>query len=200
MKPAAILGAALAIGSGANAVIAADAEFTRLKTICSTCHGVDGNSTVSAFPKLTGQQAVYLEQQLRAFRDHKRDDPPARAYMLGISSQLNEETVKQLAAYYAAQPPMAGTATDPAQVQAGKAIYEEGAPNHGVPACKICHGTGGEGNGYYPRLAGQHPEYMLKQLIYFQSGVRSNAPIMHAVSDAMTFADMQAVVNYLAAK
>jgi cytochrome c553 len=200
MKGVAVLGFALALGCGGAASFAADAEFTRLTTICSTCHGVDGNSTSSAFPKLTGQQAPYLEQQLRAFKDRKRDDPPARAYMFGISSQLTEEMVGRLASHYAALPPMSGKAGDAALVEKGGVIYEEGVPQHGVPACRICHGANAEGKDFYPRLAGQHPEYMLKQLLFFQSGVRGNALIMHAVSDGMTFSDMQAVATYLSSK
>jgi cytochrome c553 len=201
MKAIATAGLAFVLAGGASTGFAADAELQRLTTyVCATCHGVDGNSTSSAYPKLAGQQAVYIEHQLQAFKERKRDDPPARAYMYGFSSQLTPDVMKKLAAYYAAQAPMSAKGGDDAAMQEGKAIWEEGLPQHAVPACKICHGANAEGKDFYPRLAGQYPEYLLKQMLFFQSATRSNAPIMHGVTDAMNFAQMQAVANYAASR
>jgi cytochrome c553 len=201
MKAIAAAGLTLLLAGGACIGFAADTEIQRLTTyVCATCHGADGNSTSSAYPKLAGQQAMYIEQQLKAFKDRKRDDPPARAYMYGFSSQLTPDVMKKLASYYAAQAPMSGKAGDESVMEQGKALYEEGLPQNAVPACKICHGANAEGKDFYPRLAGQYPEYLLKQMLFFQSATRSNAPIMHGVTDAMTFAQMQAVAAYAASR
>jgi len=201
MKAIAAAGLALLLAGGACIALAADTEMQRLTTyVCATCHGADGNSTASAYPKLAGQQALYIERQLKAFKDRQRDDPPARAYMYGFTSQLTPDMMKQLASYYAAQAPMSSKAGDESAMGLGKAIWEEGLPEHAVPACKICHGANAEGKDFYPRLAGQFPEYLLKQLLFFQSATRSNAPIMHGVTDAMTFSQMQAVASYAASR
>ena len=54
----------------------------------------------------------------------------------------------------------------------------------------------------FPRLAGQHAEYLLKQLVMFKSELRSgaSAPIMHSISTSVTFDQMQAVSAYLSSR
>ena len=78
------------------------------------------------------------------------------------------------------------------------AIFEQGIPAVKVPACRTCHGQDAEGNQKCPRLAGQHAEYLLKQLVMFKSEFRSgaSAPIMHNMTTDMTFDQMQAVAAY----
>ena len=192
----------LALGISASASHSADtADLYRLTSyICATCHGPEGNGSSSAFPRLAGQHAAYLEGQLKAFRDQTRGDPSAQAYMWGMSSLLTPDMIKQLAAYYASQTPVGGKPGDTALMTAGKAIYEQGVVEQGVPACQTCHGPNAEGKEVYPRLAGQYPEYLLKQLLFFQSMARANAPVMHGVSDTMTFSQMQSVATYAASK
>lgn len=197
---AAVAGLALGVCAVAPA-FAGEAERARLTNyMCASCHGPDGHSASTGFPKLAGQQAAYIKQQLIAFKERKRDDPPARAYMYGMSSQLTEEMMQELAAYYASKPPMKAAAVDTSKNELGKAIFENGLSSIGVPACQLCHGPNAEGRDFYPRLAGQYPEYLLKQMLFFQSGSRANAPLMHAVSEQMTFDQMQAVINYAASR
>jgi cytochrome c553 len=71
-----------------------------------------------------------------------------------------------------------------------------------VQACATCHGKNAEGNVTFPRLAGQHAEYLVKQLVLFKDSVRqgSNALIMHNISTGITFDQMQAVATFLASK
>src|SRR3989442_829241 len=69
--------------------------------------------------------------------------------------------------------------------------------------CASCHGPRGESiSPAFPRLAGQHAEYLVKQLVLFKSSMREggNAPIMHNVSTGMTFDQMEAVAAYLASR
>jgi cytochrome c553 len=54
----------------------------------------------------------------------------------------------------------------------------------------------GEGRVFFPRLAGQHAPYLLKQLLVIQSVLRT-APVMHGVIKDMTKDQMQAVVACL---
>jgi cytochrome c553 len=167
--------------------------------LCSSCHGAAGKSISPTFPNLAGQQAEYTATQLKAFRDHSRADPHAHTYMWGMAAHLTDATIDGLAAYYAAQPPARGTSGDPAEVAAGRQIYEAGIQAQDVPACASCHGDHAEGNGVQPRLAGQHRSYLERQLEAFASSARAN-DIMHENSKNLTAGQIAAVAAYLAAQ
>jgi cytochrome c553 len=166
---------------------------------CSTCHGPRGISVAPTFPNLAGQQAPYLEAQLKAFRDRSRADPHAQAFMWGMAAQLTDDTIKDIANYFAAQPPAAGTRADPAEIAAGRKIYEEGIPAQNVPACQNCHGNKAQGNGPFPRLAGQHRGYLEKQLEAFAANLRAN-PIMHENSKNLTALQISQVAGFLSSQ
>lgn len=168
-------------------------------TVCGTCHGPQGNSTHPKFPRLAGQHAHYLVAQLKAFRSQTRGDPDAVGYMWGMASELTDPAVDALAGYYAEQKPEASAARDSALVARGREIYGQGIASQGVPACSSCHGPDAHGLQDFPRLAGQHAQYILKQLASFQSNMR-NVAIMHGVAQNLHLADMQAVAAYLEAQ
>lgn len=155
-----------------------------------------GNSVSSTFPRLNGQHADYIVAQLKNFRDHKRADPHAVAYMWGMTSQLDDTMIAALAKYYASQVPTSPQ-TGGALAAEGKKIFESGAPADGVPPCQACHGAHGEGNGIIPRIAGQHAHYLKKQLEAFRSTLRAS-DIMHANTANMTDSEINAVVSHLA--
>ena len=123
----------------------------------------------------------------------------AQAYMWGMSSQLSDDTIAQLAEYYSKQKPEPGKPGDPMLIKMGQSIFEGGIPSTKVEACATCHVANG---GLTPTLTGQHPEYLLKQLALFNLKLRleANSPEMHTVSVGMTFGEMQAVVAYLASR
>ena len=202
MKPLSlVLGFALL--GGISSAIAQDAAGRKLATeVCSSCHGPRGESVSSAFPRLAGQQGQYVDVQLKAFRDRTRADPMAQAYMWGMASQLDDAAIASLAAYYSSQKPVRGKAADAKLAQQGKAIYEKGLGGANAQPCATCHGKDGEGNAIYPRLAGQHAEYLVKQMVLFKSALRAdtNAVIMHNISSGMTFDQMEAVAAYLASR
>ena len=177
------------------AVVAQNAEDTAIG-VCGTCHGPDGNSTNPMFPRLAGQHAGYLVRQLKSFREQTRGDPYAIAYMWGMASGLSDETVDALAQYYAQQRTGSGRSHDPATIARGRDIFEHGIASQGVPACAACHGPDALGSDMYPRLAGQHAEYVLKQLASFQSNMR-NMAIMHGVAQNLRTPEMRAVADYL---
>jgi cytochrome c553 len=168
------------------------------KTIetCATCHGVNGRSVAPTFPNLAGQLAPYLELQLKAFKDQSRADPDAQAYMWGMASQLSDSTISAVAAYFAAQPAAPGRGGNSALITVGKHLFEEGVPARQIPPCASCHGAHAEGMATFPRLAGQHAPYLLKQLLVIQSVLRA-APVMHGVIRDLTKDQMQALVAYL---
>jgi cytochrome c553 len=198
-----LLASMVALSCIASSATAQDSDARKLATqVCASCHGPRGESISSAFPRLAGQQAQYLEEQLKAFRDRTRADPMAQAYMWGMTSQIDDGTIKKLATYYSSQKPVRGTASNAKAVQQGKAIYEGGIAGTNVQACATCHGHNAEGNATFPRLAGQHTEYLVKQLVLFKGALRAegNAALMHNISAGMSFEQMEAVSAYLASR
>ena len=164
--------------------------------VCGTCHGVDGNSVNPMFPRLAGQKAWYIEQQLKEFRAHTRGDPYAVGYMWGMAGQLSNATIVALAKYFSSQTTGPGKPHPAAVIAEGSQIYHHGIPSQGLPACAACHGPDALGSAQFPRLAGQHAEYILKQLASFQSNMRDVA-IMHGVASTLHDGQMTAVADYL---
>ena len=167
--------------------------------LCSACHGPAGDSISPTFPRLAGQREEYLASQLKAFKARTRGEPDAHDFMWGIAASLDDKMIAGLAYYYAAQPPTRGKPGDPALIARGKELFEKGVPSKPLPACATCHGMNGEGTGEFPRLAGQHAAYIVKQLTVIQSLLRA-APVMHGIVKEMNNTEMQAVAAYLQSK
>lgn len=163
---------------------------------CATCHGPRGHSIAPKFPVLAGQHANYLLAQLHAFKAQTRGDPDALGYMWGMAAPLDDTTMAALADYYGRQRPEAGQRGDPALTARGQQIYQQGDAAAGIPPCGACHGPHADGTDMYPRLAGQHVEYLMKQLHSFQSNLR-NVAIMHGIAQVLPVHDMLAVATYL---
>jgi cytochrome c553 len=195
------LGSAVVSNAGAQEIDAATRAYaeTIAITVCGTCHGTRGNNTNPKFPLLAGQNANYLAAQLKAFHSQTRGDPDAIGYMWGMASELDDGTISALAAYYATQKPEVSVAVSPSTVARGREVYEHGVPAQGVPACSTCHGPDAHGMADFPRLAGQHSQYILKQLSSFQSNMR-NVAIMHGVAQNLQLQEMQSVAAYLQAQ
>ena len=173
-------------------------EVTALQ-VCSNCHGVDGNSVSPNFPRLAGQQPAYLVAQLENFRSHHRSDPEGFEYMWGISHKLTDDQIKGLADYFAKQAARPNAAVDANRVAAGKEIFENGVPTKEVPPCKTCHGERAQGMATFPRLAWQHEDYLVKQLLVFrETEARPDTP-MKQVTHLLTDQEMGAVAGYLQA-
>jgi cytochrome c553 len=119
--------------------------------------------------------------------------------MWGIAGGLDDSMIGGVAAYYAAQPPAAGRPGDPALIAKGKQLFDQGATDRGIPACATCHGADAKGVASFPRLAGQHAKYVVKQLQYIQTLVRS-APVMHGIIKDITPDEMLAVAAYVESK
>jgi cytochrome c553 len=200
-----LLGAAV-VGAAGSSVRADEPDVTSQLhaqkvaiTVCGTCHGQQGNNTQPKFPRLAGQNANYLVTQLKAFRSQTRGDPDAISYMWGMASELDDATIEALAAYYSGQKAEPSSAGNSPLVKTGKDIFQNGIASQGVPACSSCHGPDAHGLKDYPRLAGQHAQYVLKQLASFQSNMR-NVAIMHGVALNLRSPEMQAVAAYLEAQ
>jgi cytochrome c553 len=165
-----------------------------VKTICSACHGLDGNSVITANPKLASQHPEYLVKQLTEFKSGKR----INAVMSGMAAGLSDDDMKGLATYFSNQTLKLGAAKANGKGSLGEKIYRGGIAETNVPACAACHGPTGAGlPKQFPRLGGQHADYTVTQLRTFRTGERANAPMMMTIATKMTDAEMAAVADYI---
>ena len=164
--------------------------------LCAACHGADGNSPLPMNPSLAGQHPEYLFKQLNEFKSGSRNN----AVMMGMVAGLSAEDMRNLAAYYSAQKPGESAAKDKDLVAQGRKLFRGGNLATGVAACASCHSPNGAGiPSQYPRLAGQHPEYVATQLKAFRAGERANDVnnIMRAVAARLTDKEIASVAEYL---
>jgi cytochrome c553 len=93
-----------------------------------------------------------------------------------------------------------GTA-DPKLVTLGEQIYRGGVLDKNIPACSACHGPQGEGNPQagFPRLGGQHADYIVAQLQAYKNNQRRNDinNIMRMIAEKLSPQDMQSVASYI---
>jgi cytochrome c553 len=168
--------------------------------VCAACHGADGNSTGVTNPKLSAQHAGYTFKQLKNFRadDGKQPERP-NPIMTPFASQLSEQDMRNLAAYYEAQPLKPAVARNKELVELGQRIYRGGIAEKNVPSCAGCHGPTGAGiPAQYPRLGGQFAEYTEAQMVQFRSGARRNSVQMNQIADRMSDREIKAVSDYIA--
>ncbi|MEN9538274.1 MAG: hypothetical protein RLZZ126_509 [Pseudomonadota bacterium] len=171
----------------------AKAEAT-YAAVCAACHGADGNSSIPANPKLAGQHPEFLAQQLADFKSGKRNN----AVMKGFASTLSDADMQALAAWLGAKKPKAGFAKDKALVAQGERIYRGGIADRQVPACAGCHSPNGAGiPAQYPRLAGQHADYVAARLTGFRDGALKTGH-MNSVAAKMNDREIKAVADYVA--
>ena len=174
---------------------------TLAQQVCSNCHGLTGNAVSPNFPNLAGQTRAYIIAQLNGFKKHDRRDPAGFEYMWGLSRSLTDAQIEGLASYYASQRPMHQPVEGAsARVAAGKAIFQGGVPAKNIPACVTCHGSEGRGNDTFPRIAGQHADYVVKQLLVFQrTDERPEGAVMQTVAHELAREDIENVAAYVQA-
>jgi cytochrome c553 len=164
--------------------------------ICAACHGIDGNSPLSANPSLAGQHPEYLLKQLIEFKSGTRSN----AIMTGMVANLSADDMRNLAAYYSSQTPKQMGAKDKNLVAQGRQLYRGGNPSNGIAACAGCHSPNGAGiPAQYPRLASQHADYVAAQLKAFRAGERANDPnqMMRATAVKLTDREIAALAEYI---
>jgi cytochrome c553 len=174
--------------------VAEDAK-TIAATICVACHGEDGNSVIPTFPKIAGLQQEYIVKELRDFiADRRKHD-----IMSPIAHQLKPEDVVPLANYFSAQIRKPSEPDDKAAVGLGKMIFHDGNEETGVPACVGCHQVDGAGLFIYPRIGGQHAQYLEQQLRNFAAEARANdtSRLMRVTAHRLSEEEIHAVAQYL---
>ena len=183
-----------------NTSISATMEFKTppqsVKNVCAACHAIDGNSGITANPKLAGQHPEYLYKQLTNFKSGER----ANAVMSGMAGILSDADMHAVAEYFSKQTLNLGQAKTNGAGSLGEKIYRGGIQANSVPACASCHGPAGDGLPVkYPRLGGQHSEHVLNQLRQFRLGTRANdeAKVMRTIAAKLTDQEMEAVADYI---
>jgi cytochrome c553 len=180
-----------------TAYAAGDIQRGKEKSVtCAACHGQDGNSINPEWPSLAGQHEKYFLLALTSFQDTSRQN----ILMASQATGLDEQTMKDLGAYYAAQSASRRTA-DPELVSQGERLYRGGNIDRGVSACIACHGPSGRGNvgAGYPTLTGQHSVYTANQLMAYRSNTRQTDAnrIMRDIAGLMTEDEIRAVASYI---
>lgn len=155
--------------------ILADAKPERgrakAQEVCGACHGEQGVSPAPENPHLAGQSGAAIYKQLNDYRTGSR----AHQLMTDIAKALDEPTLADVAAYYAAQPKrnlnLKTLAESPPAIVH---LVELGDPSRNIPPCAACHRPGSGGPIEAPILAEQGQEYIVRQLKLYASGERRN--------------------------
>lgn len=180
--------------------------------ICAGCHGKHGQGGKNGeYPRLAGQRALYIEEQLQAFRSRKRLNIPMLPYTQ--PRELPDEDIADIAAYLSAlklptNPPPGTDDADiilgrvpvgsfltvdrvPGDIPAGRALYQS--------ECMNCHARDGKGRSNFPLLVGQYPNYLKRQIGLYRQGERPHDEDLPAKGVLMPLSetDIQNILAYL---
>ena len=166
----------------------------RLAEPCFPCHGRDGNSEQPLFPKLAGQRADFIVQEMEEFKDGRRSDP----MMTGIAQIASDEDIRRIAAYFASQPVMQGEPGDPALVERGKTLFVDA-------RCVFCHAEAGKSFVQLsggPVIGGQHKAYLVKAMKDIKEGKRfgDTYDLMTRSLTRVSDDDIEAMAEYLSTR
>ena len=188
-----LLFALCSVGSASHAADAARAEEI-VQGKCFICHGAGGESSSPVFPRLAGQNAAYVAQQLADYKSGRRKS----STMQPMVEDLNPADMKALGDWFASRPTHGHPVDDGDLAGVGKFVYMRGNPYSGVAACATCHGGNAHGTATLPRLAGQHAQYTENQLKQFGTRERTNDnAVMHGIASKLSELEVKAVAAYL---
>jgi cytochrome c553 len=174
-------------------------EGEKKAAMCIGCHGIKGYQAsfpeVHKVPMISGQGGKYIAAALNAYKKGERKHPTMR----GIAVSLTDQDIADLSAFYethGGQP-----AAVPEQAPAAKAdvakLFEKG-------ACASCHGANFNKpiDGSYPKIAGQHADYLYVALKSYKTDGNANVgranPIMAGMAKQFSNTELRAMAEYLA--
>src|SRR5262249_13210135 len=167
----------------------------KAKKVWVASHGGRGVSGAPEYPNLPGQSGAAIYKQLSDYRTGSRTHP----LMTEIAKALDEATLADIAAYYAAQPkrnpnPATLAESPPAIVR----LVELGDPSRNIPPCASCHRPGSGGPIETPILSEQGKEYLVLQLKTYAAGDRRNDVYgrMRAIAAKLTPAEIDGLAVY----
>jgi cytochrome c553 len=175
---------------------AARAESAMVRN-CTWCHGGSAQGYPPA-PRLAGQRASYIYQQLASFAHHTRDAPFSKQYMWSAADNLTPATAHALSVYFSNLPARAADDGNRALVPMGEAIYQRGVPEENIAACVACHGPNGEGVGSIPRLGGLDYSYLKRRLEQWAEGYHGTLdhPMPH-IATQLSRNEIEGLASYL---
>ncbi|MDC9729842.1 MAG: cytochrome c [Methyloprofundus sp.] len=175
----------LALGLAQNSLAAVDINAGKQRAkMCLSCHGQDGNSQTSNIPSLAGQKPAYIANQLRSFRSGVRKG----GMMNNMAKGLSDAEINNLAAFFASLKNKSIGSKKKQLIQEGKELASG--------MCFGCHGSNAQGMGVTPRLAGQQPKYLVKQLRDFKNKTRKN-PMMGSIAAGFSDDEIKALAEYM---
>ena len=166
--------------------------------ICLGCHAADGSTLLPEFPSLAGQGQKYLVKQMQLIRSGHREI----LLMAGQLDPMDDETIENIAAWYASLTPRQGQAEE-FNLELGERIYRAGIAEKSVSACTACHSPTGTGNAPagFPLLKGLSRAYIVQQLTAFREGQRETdedvGGMMRRTAHQLTDTEIEAVANYV---
>lgn len=175
---------------------------SELVASCAACHGSDGNSMNSDWPKLAGQNQRYIYEQLQYFKDGERNNVLMMAVIPYLQS-LKDDDLLDIAAFYSSKNSTVGKAKDDEELLAlGASLYRSGDMKKAIPACTACHSVYGDGNSLagFPSLAGQQVGYLVSTLKEYRSKERNageQALVMQSIAQNLSDEEIDALANYM---
>ena len=169
---------------------------------CVACHGADGNSVNTDWPKLAGQNEKYLYEQLKYFKSGDRNN----VLMMTVTpylQTLNDKDLLDIAAFYSTKVSTGGRAkNDMELLELGTKLYRFGDIKKQIPACTSCHSVYGDGNNLanYPQVAGQQVGYLVSSLKAYRSKERNageQSLVMQSIAENLTDNEIDALANYM---
>jgi len=177
------------------------AEGEKKAAMCIGCHGIKGYQAsfpeIHKVPMISGQGGKYIAAALVAYKKGERKHPTMRA----IAVSLSDQDIADLSAFYEQHGAGGKAAAVPEQAPAAKAdvakLFEKG-------ACASCHGANFNKpiDGSYPKIAGQHADYLYVALKAYKTEGNANVgranPIMAGMAKQFSNAELRAMAEYLA--
>lgn len=193
----------LANGSPLRAIEFENTMAQRMQA-CTGCHGENGRAQGNVyFPRIAGKPAGYLYNQLRNFRDGRRN----YALMTGLVAFLSDSYLQEIAGYFSGldlpyPPPAPMTLSADQQTQA-RALVQQGDSRRQIAACADCHGPALTGFApHVPGLLGLPRDYLNAQLGAWRTGQRhARAPdCMADVARALRTDEVALISSWLASQ
>lgn len=160
--------------------------------ICQGCHraGALGREDGS-YPRLAGQHATTLIKQMADVRSGRRDNP--KMYPFAAQHVMGPQDMADMAVYLRGLPVPANNGQGPGvKLDRAKTLYEA--------HCVACHGEQGQGDAaaFYPKVSGQHYQYLVRELLAIRQGERRNAhPKMVSAIRAYSEQDIRLVADHM---
>ncbi|WOB07185.1 c-type cytochrome [Piscinibacter gummiphilus] len=194
------LAAFTAAGAQAQDVKASPEAGQKKAAMCIGCHNIPGYQAsfpeIHKVPMISGQGAKYIASALNAYKKGERKHPTMRS----IAGSLTDQDIADLSAFYEQQGKTAPVAADtkalPQPSPEVAKLLQQG-------NCNSCHGANYSTpiDGTYPKIAGQHADYLLVALKAYKTSNNPNVgrgnAIMAGMAAPFTPAQLKQIAQYL---